>query len=290
MPELPEVETTRRGLEPHVVGRRIRDVVVRNRNLRWPVPRGLARTLRGEEVRGIRRRGKYLLFDMRNGHLLVHLGMSGRLTLVPESEPARKHDHVDVRFEGSRSMRLTDPRRFGAMLWLAAPAEGHALLKGLGLEPFDDAFHGAALHKLARGRKVAVKNFLMNARVVTGVGNIYASEALFRARVDPRTPAGRISAARWERIATAVRAVQLGASNYLTKPIWPEDLERALAGELPTDALDPEQWEAPSLARHEREYIEYVLAQSDGNVSQAARRLGLHRQSLQRKLRKFTPR
>jgi formamidopyrimidine-DNA glycosylase len=205
MPELPEVETTRRGLEPHVVGRRIRDVVVRNRNLRWPVPRNLARTLRGEEVRGIRRRGKYLLFDMRNGHLLVHLGMSGRLTLVPEGEPARKHDHVDVRFEGSRAMRLTDPRRFGAMLWLADPAEGHALLKGLGLEPFDEAFDGTALHQLARGRKVAVKNFLMNARVVTGVGNIYASEALFRARVDPRTPAGRISAARWERIATAVR-------------------------------------------------------------------------------------
>ena len=205
MPELPEVETTRRGLEPHVVGRRIRDVVVRNRNLRWPVPRGLARQLRGEEVRGIRRRGKYLLFDMRKGHLLVHLGMSGRLTLVSENEPALKHDHVDVRFEGSRAMRLTDPRRFGAMLWISEPAERHALLKGLGVEPFDDAFDGAALHKLARGRKVAVKNFLMNARVVTGVGNIYASEALFRARVDPRTAAGRISRARWDRIAVAVR-------------------------------------------------------------------------------------
>jgi len=205
MPELPEVETTRRGLEPHVVGRKIRDVVVRNRNLRWPVPRGLARQLRGEEVRGIRRRGKYLLFDMRKGHLLVHLGMSGRLTLVSESEPARKHDHVDVRFEGSRAMRLTDPRRFGAMLWISEPAEHHALLKGLGVEPFDAAFDGEALHKLARGRKVAVKNFLMNARVVTGVGNIYASEALFRAKVDPRTPAGRISRARWDRVAAAVR-------------------------------------------------------------------------------------
>jgi len=148
MPELPEVETTRRGLEPHVVGRRIRDVVVRNRNLRWPVPRGLARQLRGEEVRGIRRRGKYLLFDMRKGHLLVHLGMSGRLTLVSESEPARKHDHVDVRFEGSRAMRLTDPRRFGAMLWISEPAEHHALLKGLGVEPFDAAFDGEAATNL----------------------------------------------------------------------------------------------------------------------------------------------
>ena len=205
MPELPEVETTRRGLEPHVVGRRIRDVVVRNRNLRWPVPRGIERRLRGEEVRGIRRRGKYLLFDMRKGRLLVHLGMSGRLTLVPEAAPALKHDHVDVRFEGSRAMRLTDPRRFGAMLWIPE-SEGHALLDGLGLEPFDAAFDGPALHGLARGRTVAVKNFLMNSRVVTGVGNIYASEALFRAGVDPRTPAGRISAQRWKRVAAAVRA------------------------------------------------------------------------------------
>ena len=206
MPELPEVETTRRGLEPHLVGRRIGGVVVRNRNLRWPVPRDLARRLQGEEVRSIRRRGKYLLFDCRTGHLLVHLGMSGRLTIVPEAEPPRKHDHVDVRFEGNKTMRLTDPRRFGAVLWLADPAERHRLLAGLGLEPLDPAFTGAALHALARGRKVAVKSFLMNSRIVTGVGNIYASEALFRARVHPLTCAGRISAARWKRIADAVRA------------------------------------------------------------------------------------
>ena len=206
MPELPEVETTRRGLEPHLVGRRIRDVVVRNPNLRWPVPRGLARELRGAQVRGIHRRGKYLLFDCRKGHLLVHLGMSGRLTIGPEGSPPAKHDHIDVRFEGAKAMRLTDPRRFGAMLWLAEPPERHALLRGLGLEPFDDAFNGDALHARARGRKVAVKNFLMNSRIVTGVGNIYASEALFRARVHPSTPAGRISRARWKRIADAVRA------------------------------------------------------------------------------------
>ena len=206
MPELPEVETTRRGLEPHLVGRRIRGVVVRNRNLRWPVPRDLARRLQGEEVRSIRRRGKYLLFDCRTGHLLVHLGMSGRLTIVPEAQPARKHDHVDVRFEGNKTMRLTDPRRFGAVLWLADPAERHALLEGLGLEPLDASFTGVALHAAARGRKVAVKNFLMNSRIVTGVGNIYAAEALFRARVHPLTSAGRISATRWKRIADAIRA------------------------------------------------------------------------------------
>ena len=206
MPELPEVETTRRGLVPHLVGRRIRDVVVRNGSLRWPVPRDLARCLRGERITAIRRRGKYLLFDCAKGHLLVHLGMSGRLTLVPEREPARAHDHVDVRFEGDTTLRLTDPRRFGAMLWVTGPAERHALLHGLGLEPFESDFGGAALHRLARGRRVAVKSFLMNSRIVSGVGNIYASEALFNAGIHPLRPAGRISAARWQRLADAVRA------------------------------------------------------------------------------------
>ena len=205
MPELPEVETTRRGLEPHVVGRRIRDVVVRNPNLRWPVPRDLARRLRGGKVASIRRRGKYLLFEVEGGHLLVHLGMSGRLTMVPEALPPRKHDHIDVRFEGSQALRLTDPRRFGAMLWLGGVAERHALLKDLGLEPLEAQFDGKALFERARGRKVAVKLFLMNSRVVTGVGNIYANEALFRAGVHPLRPAGKISRARWDRIADAVR-------------------------------------------------------------------------------------
>ena len=206
MPELPEVETTRRGLLPHVVGRRIRSVVVRNPNLRWPVPRDLARRLEGEEVVDVRRRGKYLLFDCRRGHLLVHLGMSGRLTLVPEDLPARAHDHVDLRFEGTRSLRLTDPRRFGAMLWLSGRAEDHALLKDLGLEPFEEAFGGKALRDRARGRRVAVKQFLMDSRVVTGVGNIYASEALFQAGIHPMRSVGRISPARWDRLADCVRS------------------------------------------------------------------------------------
>jgi formamidopyrimidine-DNA glycosylase len=207
MPELPEVETTRRGLLPHVVGRRIANVVVRNPNLRWPVPRDLAKRLRGEEVLDIRRRGKYLLFDCPHGHLLVHLGMSGRLSLVPAQSPARLHDHVDLELEGDGLLRLTDPRRFGAMLWIGARAEAkHALLAGLGLEPFGPEFGGAALHRLARGRKVAVKQFLMNSRMVTGVGNIYASEALHEAGVHPLRGTGRISAARWERIAAAIRS------------------------------------------------------------------------------------
>ena len=205
MPELPEVETTRRGLLPHVVGRTIHDVVVRNRNLRWPVPRDLARRLRGEEVLGIRRRGKYLLFDCREGHLLVHLGMSGRLSLVSRDQPPRAHDHIDLQLEGRESVRLTDPRRFGSMLWVSGPAERHVLLRGLGLEPLEDGFDGAALQRLARGRRVAVKHFLMNGRLVTGVGNIYASEALFRAGIHPLRSVSRISRARWEELAIAVR-------------------------------------------------------------------------------------
>ena len=206
MPELPEVETTRRGLLPRVLGRRIRGVVVRNASLRWPVPRDLPSRLRGEKFLDIRRRGKYLLFDCRTGHLLVHLGMSGRLSLVAAGEPPRAHDHVDVQFEGDETLRLTDPRRFGAMLWVNGPAENHALLKGLGIEPLESAFTGAALRELARGRKVAIKQFLMNGRIVTGVGNIYASEALFQAGVHPMRETGRISPARWQRIALAVRA------------------------------------------------------------------------------------
>ena len=205
MPELPEVETTRRTLVPHVVGRRIRDVVVRNGALRWPVPRDLPRSLRGKRVEAIRRRGKYLLFDTRHGHLLVHLGMSGRLTLVAGNAPARTHDHVDLRLEGDKVLRLTDPRRFGAMLWLPQPAEDHALLSGLGLEPLEKGFTGAALHAAARGRRLPVKQFLMDGRVVTGVGNIYASEALFRAGVHPVRSVDRVSRESWNRIARAVK-------------------------------------------------------------------------------------
>src|SRR3954470_6164578 len=206
MPELPEVETTRRGLLPHVVGRRIRDVVVRNANLRWPVPRDLRRHLRGERVDAIRRRGKYLLFDLPKGHLLVHLGMSGKLSLVPEDTPARTHDHIDLQLEDHRSLRLTDPRRFGAMLWLGEDAESHALLSGLGLEPLDEGFTGASMRALAKGRRVAIKQFLMNGRMVTGVGNIYASEALFEARIHPLRSAGSLSLERWNRLVDAVRA------------------------------------------------------------------------------------
>jgi formamidopyrimidine-DNA glycosylase len=205
MPELPEVETTRRGLLPHVVGRSVRDVVVRNPNLRWPVPKDLRRRVRGERVRDIRRRGKYLLFDFARGHLLVHLGMTGRLTVVPAKTAPRKHDHVDLVLDDGKVLRFNDARRFGTVLWLETPAEEHALLRDLGLEPLEAGFTGEKLRSRAKGRRVAVKQFLMNGEIVTGVGNIYASEALFRAGIHPSRSAGQISAPRWERLAQSIR-------------------------------------------------------------------------------------
>jgi formamidopyrimidine-DNA glycosylase len=213
---LPEVETTRRGLLPHVVGRRIRDVIVREPRLRWPVPRDLGRRVRGERVTDIRRRGKYLLFEVGEGHVLVHLGMSGNLSLVPTGTPPRRHDHVDLALEGDSTLRLTDPRRFGAVLWVGR-AETHALLKGLGIEPFDRGFGGELLHRLAKGRRVPVKLFLMDAHVVAGIGNIYANEALFAAGVHPSRAAGRISRERWDGLAEAIvrtleRALAAGGS------------------------------------------------------------------------------
>jgi len=180
-------------------------VVVRNPNLRWPVPRDLRRRLRGERVRDIRRRGKYLLFDFPRGHLLVHLGMSGRLTVVAQETAARKHDHVDLVLDDGRALRFNDARRFGMMLWVDSPAEEHRLLRDLGLEPLDASFTGAELRSRAKGRRVSIKQFLMNGGIVTGVGNIYASEALFHAGIHPGRHAGDISAPRWDRLATSIR-------------------------------------------------------------------------------------
>ncbi len=180
-------------------------MVVRNPNLRWPVPKDLRRRLRGERIRDVRRRGKYLLFDFPRGHLLVHLGMSGRLTVVPAKTAPRKHDHVDLVLDDGKALRFNDARRFGTVLWLGTPAEEHALLRDLGMEPLEPAFNGAALRARAKGRRVSVKQFLMNGAIVTGVGNIYASEALFHAGIHPSRSAGGISAPRWERLADSVR-------------------------------------------------------------------------------------
>jgi len=207
MPELPEVETTRRGLEPLLVGRTVRSVRVHNRSLRWPVPRGISKTLAGERVRAIDRRSKYLLVRCMHGTLIIHLGMTGHLRVIPAAEPLRKHDHVELLLDDGRALRFNDSRRFGALLWTKDDPLVHPLLTGLGPEPFDGAFTDSYLAGRAKGRVVAVKPFLMDAKTVVGVGNIYASEALFRAGIDPRRAAGKVSRPAWQRLVTAVRDV-----------------------------------------------------------------------------------
>jgi formamidopyrimidine-DNA glycosylase len=205
MPELPEVEITRRGIAPLVTDRPISGVVVRHPRLRWPIPRHLATTLTGQRVHAIARRGKYLLLDCGTGTLIVHLGMSGSLRVVPTADPAGPYDHFDLAF-GDRCVRLRDPRRFGAVLWHRGDPATHPLLAHLGIEPLSDAFDGSALFALTRGRRSAIKQVLMDHRLVVGVGNIYANESLFRAGIRPRTPARRLSRARCVQLARAIRA------------------------------------------------------------------------------------
>lgn len=206
MPELPEVETTRLGIEPCLQSQRIRTVVVRDARLRWPVAADLGARLAGAWITGVRRRAKYLLIDTSGGTLIVHLGMSGSLRVVPAATPPGAHDHVDVVLGNDRCLRLRDPRRFGSVHWSAQP-ERHALLAGLGPEPFDAVFDGQYLRARARGRRQPVKNFLMDAHTVVGVGNIYASESLHRAGIHPCRAAARISGERYERLARSVVAV-----------------------------------------------------------------------------------
>jgi formamidopyrimidine-DNA glycosylase len=210
MPELPEVETTRRGLAPAVENRLIRRAVVRHRGLRLPVPRGLEQRLNGTRVTALSRRGKYLLFECtcangKAGTLIVHLGMSGRLWLVDAATPAEKHDHFDLEFDNGNVVRLRDPRRFGLVLWQAGDPLRHALLAAIGPEPLTPAFDGEVLHRETRHRNAPIKLVLMNSHVVAGVGNIYANEALFQAGIDPRTAARRLSRARCDALATAIK-------------------------------------------------------------------------------------
>jgi formamidopyrimidine-DNA glycosylase len=211
MPELPEVETTRRGVRPHLLGRTIRDVVVRDRRLRWPLPAGFERRLEGATVRDVERRAKYLLFRLARrgradaGTVIVHLGMSGSLRVVPSAVPPQAHDHVDLVLDRGVALRLRDPRRFGCMLFTDRDPAEHALLRELGPEPLSREFDGRHLHQAARGRTAPVKSFLMDGRVVVGVGNIYASESLWRAGIHPRRRAGRVTAARYDALASAVK-------------------------------------------------------------------------------------
>lgn len=207
MPELPEVETTRRGVELHVLDRRIVRVEVRERRLRWPVPDALAEELPGRRFTSVGRRAKYLLFQCESGVLLVHLGMSGSLRLTPADEPPGKHAHVDIVFDSGKALRFTDPRKFGSLHWQPAGAGEHPLLHGLGPEPLGDEFSGGLLYRKSRGRKTAVKHLIMDSRTVAGVGNIYACEALFLAGIHPARACGRISARRYEKLAETIRSV-----------------------------------------------------------------------------------
>lgn len=211
MPELPEVETTRRGIAPALTGRRVTAVVVREPRLRRPVPPALARELPGQRVETVTRRGKYLLLGTRSGTVILHLGMSGSLRILAGDAPPGRHDHVDLVFDDGAVLRLRDPRRFGLVLWTRGDPLQHELLRDLGPEPLDEGFGGACLYARSRGRRVAVKAFLMDARVVVGIGNIYANEALACAGIHPLRAAGRISAARYEDLAACIRQV-LGAA------------------------------------------------------------------------------
>lgn len=207
MPELPEVETTRRGVAPHVIGRRVERVIVREPRLRWPVSPALAEVLPGRRIDDVSRRAKYLLFAAGDGHLMLHLGMSGRLRVVPAELAPENHDHLDIVLDSGQALRFHDPRRFGSAFWLTGEPGTYPLLAGLGPEPLSDGFDGDWLHARSRGRRAPVKAFLMDSRIVVGVGNIYACEALHMAGIHPSRPAGRISRARYAALAEAVRAV-----------------------------------------------------------------------------------
>lgn len=207
MPELPEVETTRRGVAPRVIGRRIAAVTVYDRRLRWPVPEDLERQLRGKSIERVDRRSKYLLFRIGAGTLLVHLGMTGSLRVFSRAPPRRAHDHADLVLDDGTTLRYHDPRRFGAILWLPPATEPHPLLRRLGPEPLEPGFDADHLWRGTRGRRAAIKLALMDNRLVVGVGNIYANEALFRAGIRPTIAAGRLSRPRLARLADAVRDV-----------------------------------------------------------------------------------
>jgi len=206
MPELPEVETTRKGIAPWLVHQTIHSVIVRDRRLRWPVPDKIEARLCGQTILAIRRRGKYLLFDTAVGTALLHLGMSGSVRIVDTAEPATRHDHLDLCLASGKAMRFRDPRRFGCFLWTQNPCS-HALLRNLGPEPLSESFDGDYLRGKAQGRSLAIKQFIMNPAIVVGIGNIYANESLFAAGIHPKRRCSFISKSRMQSLASAVKSV-----------------------------------------------------------------------------------
>ena len=207
MPELPEVETICRGIAPHIIGQTIQQVLVRQPRLRWMISETLAEDLMGLTIRSVTRRAKYLLLATDKGTLLVHLGMSGRLQILLTEQEVGKHDHVDIIFANNTLLRYNDTRRFGAVLWTSEPVSEHKLLKDLGIEPLSDEFDGEHLYRLAKNRKMPIKTFIMDSHIVVGVGNIYANEALFMAKILPTRQAGTLDLADYQCLVTCIRVV-----------------------------------------------------------------------------------
>jgi formamidopyrimidine-DNA glycosylase len=207
MPELPEVETTLRGIEPHIDQQTIIKIVVRNRQLRWPIPADLEKKFTNQVILKLQRRGKYILFQCTKGTLILHLGMSGRLRILLEPTEPQKHDHVDIHFSNGKILRLTDPRRFGALLYTASQPQDHELLAHLGPEPLTREFTGSYLAGRAKSRQLAVKSFIMDSKIVVGVGNIYAAESLFMAGIHPELPAGKVSREKYDELAASIKTI-----------------------------------------------------------------------------------
>jgi len=207
MPELPEVETCKNGIAPHILHQPIQQVIIRQFQLRWPIPQDLAERVSKQKILKIERRAKYLILTLEHGHLLFHLGMSGHFKICSPQTPVLKHDHVDFIFSNHLCLRYHDPRRFGAILWTKESPYSHPLLRDLGPEPLESPFNGKYFHQIAKNKSAAIKNFIMNPHVVVGIGNIYANEALFQSRIHPLTPAGKLSAKACQVLVEQIKAI-----------------------------------------------------------------------------------
>lgn len=207
MPELPEVETVLQGLRPHLEGKVITKVTIRRYDLRWPIHQDISKKLSNQQLLKITRRAKYLVLHVAQGTVLLHLGMSGQIRIVDKKQPIGKHDHFDLEFNSGKILRFTDPRRFGAFLWAGIHYQNHPLFISLGPEPFDKKFSGKYLWQLAQSRSVSIKSFIMDNKIVVGVGNIYAAESLFLAKINPKTSVNRLTEERFSALVKAIRAI-----------------------------------------------------------------------------------
>jgi len=205
MPELPEVETSRSGIEPHLLNKKITEIIIRQHKLRWPIPKNLPTLTKGKKILAVCRRAKYIYLQLENGSIIIHLGMSGSLRICTKKTPAEKHDHIDIVVSGNKLLRLRDPRKFGCVLWSPSDINQHRLIKPLGPEPLEQDFDVDYLQSKAANRTCSIKALIMNSHIVVGVGNIYASEALFRAGINPKRKAGKVSRPRLHKLVDAIK-------------------------------------------------------------------------------------